>query len=231
TETRLRDELVAAYGDGLLLLEAHRSDDGSEVVLVVLEDADPSVLEQWRLSTAGGPRVEVIDHRSYETMQRLAGAGVLPLSGQGQELFRSSRLAESVAEQRRQRLARGAEVIGAAERKLRMVLLLAEGGFLAEAMPMLDECVTLASNARSLMTGDAKAHDTIAAAPSVSHSQDDIVGTIGRLLGDISRNLRPAIAAAGAVSSQDAATAEFAVSLSTPNIGAVAPRMDAGLRT
>ena len=231
TEWRLRDELVEAYGDGLLLLEAHRSDDGSEVVLVVLEDADPSVLEQWRLSTAGGPRVEVIDRRSYETMQRLAGAGVLPLSGQGQELFRSGRLAESVAKQRRQRLARGAEVMGAAERKLRMVLLLAEGGFLAEAMPMLDECVTLASNARSLMTGDAKAHDTIAAAPSVSHSQDDIVGTIGRLLGDISRNLRPAIAAAGAASSQDAATAEFAVTLSTPNIGAVAPRMDAGLRT
>ena len=41
TEWRLRDELVEAYGDGLLLLEARRSDDGSEVVLVVLEDADP----------------------------------------------------------------------------------------------------------------------------------------------------------------------------------------------
>ena len=146
-------------------------------------------MEQQRLAAAGGPRVEVIDRRSYETMQRLAGAGVLPLSGQGQELFRSGRLAESVAEQRRQRLARGAEVLGAAERKLRMALLLAEGGFLAEAMPMLDECVALASNARSLMTGDAKADDTIAAEPSVSHSQDDIVGTIGRLLGDISKHL------------------------------------------
>jgi hypothetical protein len=78
-------------------------------------------------------------------------------------------------------------------------------------MPMLDDCVTLASNARSLMTGDAKADDTIAAEPSVSHSQDDIVGTIGRLLGDISRNLRPAIAAAGAAS-PDAARAAFAVS-------------------
>jgi hypothetical protein len=121
--------------------------------------------------------------------------------------------------------------MGAAERKLRMVLLLAEGGFSAEAMPMLDECVTLASNARSLMTGDANADDTIAGEPSVSHSPDDIVGTIGRLLGDISRNLRPAIAAAGAAASQDAATAEFAASLSTPNIGAVAPPMDAGLRT
>jgi len=231
TEWRLRDELVEAYGDGLLLLEAHRSDDGSEVVLVVLEEAASAVSEQRRLAAGRGPRVEVIDRRSYETMQRLAGAGVLPLSGQGQELFRSSRLAESAAERRRQRLARGAEVLGAAERKLRMVLLLAEGGFLAEAMPMLDDCVALASNARSLMTGDAKADDTIAAEPSAAHSQDDIVGTIGRLLGDISRHLRPATAAAGAASSQNGATAECAVSLSTPNIGAVAPRMDGRLRT
>ena len=195
TEQRLRDELVEAHGDGLLLLEMCRPADDSEVVLVVLEDADAAVVEQQRLAAADGPRVEVIDRRSYETMQRLAGAGVLPSSGQAQELFRSDRLAAPAAEQRRQRLARGAEVLGAAERKLRLALLLAEGGFAAEAMPALDECVALAANARSLMAGDAKADDMIAAEPSASHSQDDIAGTIGRLLGDISRNLRSAAAA------------------------------------
>jgi hypothetical protein len=96
-------------------------------VLVVLEDADAAVVEQQRQAAADGPRVEVIDRRSYETMQRLAGAGALPSSGQGQELFRSDRLAASAAEQRRRRLARSAEVLGAAERKLRMALLRAEG--------------------------------------------------------------------------------------------------------
>lgn len=113
------------------------------------------MVEQQRQAAADGPRVEVIDRRSYETMQRLAGAGALPSSGQGQELLRSDRLAASAAEQRRQRLARSAEVLGAAERKLRMALLLAEGGFAAEAMPALDECVALAANARSLMAGNA----------------------------------------------------------------------------
>lgn len=122
---------------------------------MVLEDADAAVVEQQRQAAADGPRVEVIDRRSYETMQRLAGAGALPSSGQGQELFRADRLAASAAEQRRQRLARSAEVLGAAERKLRMALLLAEGGFAAEAMPALDECVALAANARSLMAGNA----------------------------------------------------------------------------
>ena len=154
------------------------------------------MVEQQRQAAADGPRVEVIDRRSYETMQRLAGAGALPSSGQGQELFRSDRLAASAAEQRRQRLARSAEVLGAAERKLRMALLLAEGGFAAEAMPALDECVALAANARSLMAGNAKAHDTIAAEPPALHSLDDIAGAIGRLLGDISRSLRPTAAAA-----------------------------------
>ena len=163
---------------------------------MVLEDADAAVVEQQRQAAADGPRVEVIDRRSYETMQRLAGAGALPSSGQGQELFRSDRLAASAAEQRRQRLARSAEVLGAAERKLRMALLLAEGGFAAEAMPALDECVALAANARSLMAGNAKAHDTIAAEPPALHSLDDIAGAIGRLLGDISRSLRPTAAAA-----------------------------------
>jgi hypothetical protein len=67
-------------------------------VLVVLEDADAAVVEQQRQAAADRPRVEVIDRRSYETMQRLAGAGALPSSGQGQELFRSDRLAASAAE-------------------------------------------------------------------------------------------------------------------------------------
>jgi hypothetical protein len=46
------------------------------------------------------------------------------------------------------------------------------------------------------MAGDAKADDTIAAEPPALHSLDDIAGAIGRLLGDISRSLRPTAAAA-----------------------------------
>jgi helicase-like protein len=83
TEWRLRDELVEAYGDGLLLLEAHRSDDGSELVLVVLEEAESAASEQRRLAAADGPRVEVIDRRSYETMQRLAVLACCPYRVRG----------------------------------------------------------------------------------------------------------------------------------------------------
>ena len=110
-ERRMCDELVEAHGEGLLLLETHLCADDNEVMLIVLEDANAAMLEQQRLAAADGPRVEVIDRRSYEAMQRLAGAGVLPSSGQGQEVFRSDHLAVPGTEQRRQRLARGAERI------------------------------------------------------------------------------------------------------------------------
>ncbi len=196
TQRTLRDELVEAHGDNLLLLEAHRSADDTEVVLVVLEDADLAATEQQRRAVADGPRIEVIDRRSYETLQRLGGAGILPPSGQGQELFCSDRLAAPTAEQRRQHLARGAQVLGSAERKLRMALLLAEGGFAAEAMPVLNECMALVANARSLMAGDPSADDSIAAEPPAPHYLDDVRGAVGRLVGDINRSLRPLAAAA-----------------------------------
>ena len=195
-ERSLRDQLVEAHGDGLLLVETRRSADESEVVLVVLEDADAAMVEQQRLAAADEPRLEVIDRRSYEMIRRLAGVGVLPSLGQGQELFRSDRLVAPEAEQRRQRLARSAEVLGSAERKLRMALLLAEGGFAAEAMPALDECLALAASARSLIAGDAETERTVAAEPPAPQSLTDVAGAIGCLLGDIRRSLRPAAAAA-----------------------------------
>jgi hypothetical protein len=195
-ERSLRDQLVEAHGDGLLLVETRRSADESEVVLVVLEDADAAMVEQQRLAAADEPRLEVIDRRSYEMIRRLAGVGVLPSLGQGQELFRSDRLVAPEAEQRRQRLARSAEVLGSAERKLRMALLLAEGGFAAEAMPALDECLALAASARSLIAGDAETERAVAAEPPAPQSLTDVVGAIGALLGDIRRGLRPAAAAA-----------------------------------
>ena len=129
--------------------------DGSEVLLAVLEDEDAAAAEQQRRDAGEGPRIEVLDRRSYDTIQRLTGIGALQTAPTpSQELHRSPRLAATGAEPDRQRLAKGAEFLGNAERKLRMALLLAEGGFAAEAMPALDACLQLAANARRLMTGE-----------------------------------------------------------------------------
>ncbi|MFI4959595.1 MAG: hypothetical protein ACHP7C_10625, partial [Lysobacterales bacterium] len=73
-ERSLRDQLVEAHGDGLLLVETRRSADESEVVLVVLEDADAAMVEQQRLAAADEPRLEVIDRRSYEMIRNCPGS-------------------------------------------------------------------------------------------------------------------------------------------------------------
>jgi hypothetical protein len=109
-----------------------------------------------------------------------------------QELHRSPSLG-AAADQDRQRLTKGAEFLGNAERKLRMALLLAEGGFAAEAVPALDQCLELAASARRMMLGDGSLENAaIAESPAVAaRPLGEIAGSIASVLADIGRSLRP----------------------------------------
>ena len=157
-DVRLRDDLTARHGDALLLLEARKSADGSEVFLAVL-DGDGATVQSERerlASEAGAPRVEVLDRATYEAIERMTAAGLLHKAGDApRDLVRSPRLGEDRAAMHRQRMAQGAEQLATAERKLRMALLLAQGGFAEEAMPALSEGLALAATARALISGEA----------------------------------------------------------------------------
>ena len=195
-ERTVGDELIEQHGDALLLLESRRAADGSEVLLAVLEDEDAAAAERQRRAAGEGPRIEVLDRRSYDTIQRLTGIGALQTApAPSQELHRSPRLAAAAAEPDRQRLAKGAEFLGNAERKLRMALLLAEGGFAAEAMPALDACLQLAADARRLMTGEDVVGEAAIAEPSAAAARplDEVAGSIANLLADIGRSLHAAV--------------------------------------
>ncbi len=192
----LRDELIDKHGEALLLLESRTGANGGEVLL---EDAAAAAAEQERLAGADGPRIEILDRRSCETIQRLTRAGALPAPpNPAQELHRSSRLVAAGAERDRERLAKGADFLGSAQRKLRMALLLAEGGFMAEAMPALEACLELAANARRLMAGDDPEAAATTAEPAVpaAPALGEIAGSMARLLADIGRSLGPAASAA-----------------------------------
>jgi len=100
----------------------------------------------------GAPRLEVLDRATYETVRRLADAGVLQLSpgmdgadgSEGEPLHRSSALSATSDrrdERRRRRLTAARERLAAAGRKLRMTRLLAGHGFGAEAMTPLAEAL------------------------------------------------------------------------------------------
>jgi hypothetical protein len=154
---RLKDELSGRHGDALLLLEAHRTADGSERFVAVIDgDAGTAARERERLSATEGPAVEVMDRTTYETMTRMAGSGLLRVvDSDRRELVRAPDLEAVDGALERERRAKSAELLGGAERKLRMALLLAEGGFAEEAVPVLTECLALATNAREVIAGAA----------------------------------------------------------------------------
>ena len=199
----LRDDLLARHGDALLLLQARKAPDGQEVLLVVL-DGDAAVVsaERERLADSaetGAPRIELLDRATYEAIERLTGAGLLHATAEGQtELVRSPRLADPAEAVQRQRLAQSTEWLAAAERKLRMAMLLAQGGFAEEAMPALSECVKLAQNAQAAMHGEPVEGDVPSplAPRGGSAVEEPAQSSIEAMLAEVRRSLAAAQVAA-----------------------------------
>ncbi len=195
----LQDELVARHGEALLLLEGHKAANGSERYLAVVDGEVPATAT---------PNVEYLDRASYEAMCRLADTGLLRVAdGERRELLRSPKLETPLDGRRQERLARSADLLGGAERKLRMALLLAQGGFTEEAVPVLTECLALATNARSVMTGDATngeatpANAALPAPPSAASAEPapslaDLAGSVERALAALRQGLSATHAAA-----------------------------------
>ena len=84
---RLRDDLLARYGEDLLLLETRRDEAGTETVLAVVDRApDSAANEAAHLSRVHGgmgghgsaaPRFEVLDRSGYAMLQRLVETGIV----------------------------------------------------------------------------------------------------------------------------------------------------------
>jgi superfamily II DNA or RNA helicase len=200
----LRDDLMTRHGDALLLLQARKTADGHEVLLVVL-DADVATVDGERGRLAGAadadtPRIEVLDRATYETIGRLTDAGLLHAISEGQsDVVRSSRLPDDAAEAvRRQRMAQCAEWLGSAERKLRMAMLLAGGGFAEEAMPAFNECMELARNAQAAVRGEAIESEAPASRmPQLEGSSvEPAQRSVEQMLAEVRRSLATAQAAA-----------------------------------
>jgi superfamily II DNA or RNA helicase len=152
---RLRDEMVATLGEGLLLLEMVPG-SGGETLLAVVDQIDQKTAPARRQveallaeSLAGAPsppKLEVIDRATLEAIERLVQSGVLQLAPGARLLHRSPTLdrpQEAEDAERTRRTARARELFEQAERKLRMATVLASGGFPIEAFPALREGVDL----------------------------------------------------------------------------------------
>ncbi|MFW6175294.1 MAG: DEAD/DEAH box helicase, partial [Acidobacteriota bacterium] len=170
---RLRQDVTAVLGERLLLLDlVPPGEDRPETVLAVVDRLDgPSGEVRAEVEAAvhraygqktGGPRLELLDRAAYETVLRLADAGVVSLPaahpgaggrGDGEPLFRSAALGQRQDEARRRRLAEARELLAEGERKLWMATLLGEHGFGAEAAPPLAEALERGLRAVARLAG------------------------------------------------------------------------------
>ena len=140
------DRLEGAAGQGTLQAEAEEEEgvtaeaesEGKAEIRTEIEAA----VGRCFSDSPNAPRVEVLDRATYETVRRLADAGVLHLNleGDGEPLHRSPALSATSNrrdEQRRRRLAEARDHLATAQRKLRMTRLLTGHDFAAEAMAPL----------------------------------------------------------------------------------------------
>jgi superfamily II DNA or RNA helicase len=155
----LGGELRSELGDRLLRLETHAGRDGREVLLLVAEGAveRPKIEEILRRrfdGAASPPVLEILDHPAFEALERLVESGLLSFSTESRRVFYSSPSTGPERDpQRERRLAAARETFAQAERKIRMAMVLAGGGFPVEALPSLREGVELSLHARARMEG------------------------------------------------------------------------------
>ena len=147
----LRDGLVASLDDELLLLEVHAARDGRRTLLAVVDGPSEAAQRRTQLEAVvlrgageGGepPRLELLERTTYESIERLAAAGLVQLAATDRRvLYRSPQLTDRRAVEEQQRLLRARRSFDRAERKGRMAGVLAEGGFPLEALPALTEAL------------------------------------------------------------------------------------------
>jgi len=96
------------------------------------------------------PQLEMLDQATFETLQRLAEAGIIQFTQPARgHKYESKTDTNREAKEKQQRQAQSQKNLKAAEEKQRMSQLLAEGGFIAEALSPLNEALnkTLAAAA------------------------------------------------------------------------------------
>jgi hypothetical protein len=181
---RFAEDTVDRLRDTVLSIERHRSDEGGDKLVVVM-DGDPAALAEARerlaeaAEQAGAGSVEIIDRATWETIRRLAGAGILRLSEPAETLHRSPALdsAQEPADQagwlRNRPVA--LDWLNQAERKLRMATLLADGGFADEAMPPLRDVAALALRSLAIAIDPSLEPDTAKAMPEMELTERTVV--------------------------------------------------------
>ena len=146
----LKQDVLARWQDKFDLLELHGEGADQTLFVVTGEKADEQLQRDLQQQVNANfpeqtPQLELIDRNTFETIQRLIKAGVLTAGAAPvQTLHSSTKPAVDHDAKRRKQIAEVQKRIAATERQQRMATLLADGGFIAEALaPLQDGVETL----------------------------------------------------------------------------------------
>ncbi len=164
-QEKLRQDLLAELGTQIHLVQMHSSPEiKGEAALVVVDHSSDKVKEivhkLYQNAYGKGEQlpVEVLDKQTYESIQRLSRIGMVTLAGEStKEIHRSPALKHSCPSPEENRRKRAGELSSEADKKLRMGHVLAEGGFLCEAIVPVRDAVELAIRALAVFSGNDKA--------------------------------------------------------------------------
>jgi superfamily II DNA/RNA helicase len=141
----LKQDVLARWQDQFDLLELHGEGAGQTLFAVTSDpagkqlehDLDQQIKANFPAQT---PQLELIDRNTYATIQRLIKAGVLSMgAAPAQTLHSTEKPAVNPDVERKKQLIEAQKRIAATERQQRMATLLAEGGFIVEALAPLKE--------------------------------------------------------------------------------------------
>jgi ERCC4-related helicase len=155
------EDIVGRLSDRLLLLESCRGATGQSTILLVIQGDSEGFrpiaerLVQQNFTEPGQvPSLEVMDRAAYDTIKRLVDSGVLKSGKQDAQQFHCSPILAQVSPARDHLNKKAREVFTGAERKMRMGTVLADGGFLLEALSPVREAVDLALKASACLAGE-----------------------------------------------------------------------------
>ncbi|MDQ6950396.1 MAG: DEAD/DEAH box helicase [Mariprofundales bacterium] len=143
----LTQDLLARWQDQFDLLELHGEGADQTLFVVTGEPADAQLQRDLQQQIAESfpkqpPQLEVIDRTTFATIQRLIQSGVLSMgAAPSKTLHRTAKAEDHSDARRRKQLAEVQKRIAASERQQRMATVLAEGGFVVEALAPLKEGV------------------------------------------------------------------------------------------
>jgi hypothetical protein len=155
------EDTVGRLSDRLLLLESCRGAAGRPTILLVIQgDAEAykpvaERLVQQNFTESGEvPSLELMDRTTYETIKRLVDSGVLKSDKRDVQQFHCSPILAEVPPARDRFFKKAQQVFAGAERKMRMGMVLSDGGFLLEALSPVREAVELALKASACLAGE-----------------------------------------------------------------------------